>query len=246
GLSGRDRRRLWRAARLARGGAVRSARRVCILATGRHACHAVRGRRARRGQARPSRRAARGPAGHFGGAARAVRGTGGGRAGGPGRRSRRGRRHSCRARGVASRRRGRGHLRGARRLGRRGELRAGVPQGEGGLRISGWSYGAPCPAEVELAELVRQRMPAVEMVRFVNSGTEATMAAVRLARAATQRDVILKFEGCYHGHADSFLVKAGSGVATLGLPDSPGVPAPLAELTLTVPFNDLSAVEALF
>src|SRR5439155_546898 len=105
---------------------------------------------------------------------------------------------------------------------------------------------APCPAEVELAELVRQRMPAVEMVRFVNSGTEATMAAVRLARAATQRDVILKFEGCYHGHADSFLVKAGSGVATLGLPDSPGVPAPLAELTLTVPFNDLSAVEALF
>ena len=110
----------------------------------------------------------------------------------------------------------------------------------------GWSYGAPCPAEVELAELVRQRMPAVEMVRFVNSGTEATMAAVRLARAATQRDVILKFEGCYHGHADSFLVKAGSGVATLGLPDSPGVPAPLAELTLTVPFNDLSAVEALF
>src|SRR5207249_10438182 len=110
----------------------------------------------------------------------------------------------------------------------------------------GWSFGAPCAGEVELAELVRQRMPAIEMVRFVNSGTEATMAAVRVARAATQRDVILKFEGCYHGHADSFLVKAGSGVATLGLPDSPGVPAPLAELTLTVPFNDLSAVEALF
>jgi glutamate-1-semialdehyde 2,1-aminomutase len=110
----------------------------------------------------------------------------------------------------------------------------------------GWSYGAPCEAEVELAELVRRRMPAVEMVRFVNSGTEATMSAVRLARAATTRNVILKFEGCYHGHADSFLVKAGSGVATLGLPDSPGVPAPLAELTVTVSFNDAEAVEDVF
>ena len=110
----------------------------------------------------------------------------------------------------------------------------------------GWTYGAPCEAEVELAELVRCRMPAVEMVRFVNSGTEATMAALRLARAATQRDVVLKFEGCYHGHADSFLVKAGSGVATLGLPDSPGVPAVLAGLTVTLPFNDTLAVEELF
>jgi glutamate-1-semialdehyde 2,1-aminomutase len=110
----------------------------------------------------------------------------------------------------------------------------------------GWTYGAPCEAEVELAELVTRRMPAVEMVRFVNSGTEATMAAVRLARAATRRDVLLKFEGCYHGHADSFLVKAGSGVATLGLPDSPGVPAALAELTVTVPFNDPGAVEEVF
>ncbi|HYT71564.1 MAG TPA: glutamate-1-semialdehyde 2,1-aminomutase [Gemmatimonadales bacterium] len=110
----------------------------------------------------------------------------------------------------------------------------------------GWSYGAPCEAEVALAELVCRRMPSVEMVRFVNSGTEATMAAVRLARAATRRDVILKFEGCYHGHGDSFLVKAGSGVATLGLPDSPGVPAPLAELTVTVPFNDVPAVEDVF
>src|SRR5437899_758503 len=107
----------------------------------------------------------------------------------------------------------------------------------------GWSYGAPCEAEVELAELVRRRMPSVEMVRFVNSGTEATMAAVRLARAATRRDVILKFAGCYHGHADSFLVKAGSGVATLGLPDSPGVPGALAGLTVTAPFNDVAAVE---
>ena len=110
----------------------------------------------------------------------------------------------------------------------------------------GWSYGAPCPAEVELAELVRQRMPSIEMVRFVNSGTEATMAAVRLARAATRRDAILKFEGCYHGHADGFLVKAGSGVATLGLPDSPGVPGVLAALTLTAPFNDVAAVEQIF
>ncbi len=107
----------------------------------------------------------------------------------------------------------------------------------------GWSYGAPCEAEVELAELVRRRMPSIEMVRFVSSGTEATMAAVRLARAATKRDVILKFDGCYHGHGDSFLVKAGSGVATLGLPDSPGVPGALAGLTLTAPFNDVAAVE---
>ena len=110
----------------------------------------------------------------------------------------------------------------------------------------GWTYGAPCPAEVELAELVRARMPAVEMVRFVNSGTEATMAAVRVARAATGRELLLKFDGCYHGHGDGFLVKAGSGVATLGLPDSPGVPAAVAGLTLTAPFNDAAAVEELF
>ena len=127
-----------------------------------------------------------------------------------------------------------------------GHAHPAVLQAIGAAVERGWTYGAPCEAEVELAETVRRRMPAVEMVRFVNSGTEATMAALRLARAATRRDVVLKFEGCYHGHADSFLVKAGSGVATLGLPDSPGVPAALAGLTLTVPFNDVAAVTDAF
>ncbi|HEX2185878.1 MAG TPA: glutamate-1-semialdehyde 2,1-aminomutase, partial [Chloroflexota bacterium] len=110
----------------------------------------------------------------------------------------------------------------------------------------GTSYGAPTAAEVELAELVRELVPSMERVRFVNSGTEATMSAIRLARGFTGRDLILKFDGCYHGHGDSFLVKAGSGVATLGLPNSPGVPTELSRLTLTAPFNDLEAVEAAF
>ena len=109
----------------------------------------------------------------------------------------------------------------------------------------GTSFGAPTELEVQLAEMIRERMPHVEMMRFVSSGTEATMSAVRLARAFTSRDAMLKFDGCYHGHADSFLVKAGSGVETLGLPDSPGVPAVLAALTLTAPFNDLDAACAI-
>ena len=111
---------------------------------------------------------------------------------------------------------------------------------------AGTSYGAPTEAEVELAERVIRLVPSVEMVRLVNSGTEATMSALRLARAVTERDVVVKFSGCYHGHADAFLVAAGSGVATLGLPDSPGVPAETASKTAVLPFNDLDAVEDFF
>jgi glutamate-1-semialdehyde 2,1-aminomutase len=107
----------------------------------------------------------------------------------------------------------------------------------------GTSYGMPTPGEVELAELITAALPSVEMLRFVSSGTEATMSALRLARAATGRDAVLKFAGCYHGHSDGLLAKAGSGVATLGLPDSAGVPAATAAGTLTVPFNDLAAAE---
>ncbi len=110
----------------------------------------------------------------------------------------------------------------------------------------GTSYGAPTAVESELAALVIDTVPSIEMVRFVNSGTEATMSALRLARAYTGRDKILKFAGCYHGHADMLLVQAGSGVATLGLPDSPGVPAATTANTLTAPYNDLDAVAEIF
>ncbi|MBI5468670.1 MAG: glutamate-1-semialdehyde 2,1-aminomutase [Deltaproteobacteria bacterium] len=110
----------------------------------------------------------------------------------------------------------------------------------------GTSYGAPTELEVALAELTLKAFPSMEMVRFVSSGTEATMSAIRLARAFTKRDGILKFEGCYHGHADSLLVKAGSGAATLGVPDSPGVPADLARHTYNAAYNDLDSVKAVF
>lgn len=110
----------------------------------------------------------------------------------------------------------------------------------------GLSYGAPCPAEVTMAETLTRLVPSLEMVRMVNSGTEATLSAIRLARGVTGRPRIVKFEGCYHGHGDSFLVKAGSGALTFGVPDSPGVPKALADLTLTLPFNDFDAATALF
>jgi glutamate-1-semialdehyde 2,1-aminomutase len=110
----------------------------------------------------------------------------------------------------------------------------------------GTSFGAPCALENTLAEMVIEAVPSVEMVRFVNSGTEACMAVLRLMRAFTGREKVIKFEGCYHGHADMFLVKAGSGVATLGLPDSPGVPRSVTANTLTAPYNCLESVKALF
>ena len=111
---------------------------------------------------------------------------------------------------------------------------------------NGLSFGTPCPAEVAMAETITRLIPSIDMVRMVNSGTEATMSAIRLARGATGRSKILKFEGCYHGHGDSFLVKAGSGALTFGVPTSPGVPKANADLTLTLPYNDLDAAKALF
>ncbi|MBD8015835.1 glutamate-1-semialdehyde 2,1-aminomutase [Microbacterium sp. APC 3898] len=110
----------------------------------------------------------------------------------------------------------------------------------------GTSFGAPTELENTMAKLVMERVPSIEMVRMVSSGTEATMSALRVARGYTGRDKILKFEGCYHGHGDSLLIKAGSGVATLGLPDSPGVPESIAKNTITVPYNDLESVRLAF
>ncbi|MCP3796212.1 glutamate-1-semialdehyde 2,1-aminomutase [Paenibacillus sp. CH40] len=112
--------------------------------------------------------------------------------------------------------------------------------------VKGTSFGAPTLAETEMAKLVCERVPSMDIVRMVNSGTEATMSAIRLARGFTSRSKILKFEGSYHGHADSLLIKAGSGVATLGLPDSPGVPEVVATHTITVPYNDLASVKLAF
>ena len=110
----------------------------------------------------------------------------------------------------------------------------------------GLSFGTPCPAEITMAETISRLVPSIEVSRMVNSGTEATMSAIRLARGFTGRSRIVKFEGCYHGHADAFLVKAGSGALTFGAPNSPGVPKALADLTLTLPFNDFDAATRLF
>lgn len=110
----------------------------------------------------------------------------------------------------------------------------------------GTSFGAPTAAEVEMAQAIRRFYPSMEMMRLVSSGTEACMSAIRVARGATGRDAIVKFEGCYHGHADSFLIKAGSGLATFGEPTSPGVPADVAKHTVTLPYNDVEALRALF
>ena len=111
---------------------------------------------------------------------------------------------------------------------------------------TGTSFGAPTEREVELAELISRAVPSMEMVRLVNSGTEATMSALRLARGFTGRDLIVKFEGCYHGHVDSLLVKAGSGMATLGIADTAGVPKAFADTTIALPFNSIAAVESAF
>src|SRR6266566_3619501 len=121
-----------------------------------------------------------------------------------------------------------------------------IVEGLAAVAASGTSFGAPNELEIELAEEIVAAVPSIEMVRMVNSGTEATMSAIRLARGVSGRNKLVKFEGCYHGHADSLLVRAGSGVATLGLPDSPGVPAALAQSTITVPFNDPESLEKVF
>jgi glutamate-1-semialdehyde 2,1-aminomutase len=127
-----------------------------------------------------------------------------------------------------------------------GHAAPGVPEAICAAAKNGTSFGASTPAEADLAEIVISAFPHVEKVRFVSSGTEATMSAIRLARAYTKRKYIVKFEGCYHGHADALLVKAGSGVATLGIPGSAGVPEEFTQLTLALPFNDIDALEQAF
>jgi glutamate-1-semialdehyde 2,1-aminomutase len=127
-----------------------------------------------------------------------------------------------------------------------GHAAPGVPEAISAAAKNGTSFGASTPAEADLAEIVISAFPHVEKVRFVSSGTEATMSAIRLARAYTKRKYIVKFEGCYHGHADALLVKAGSGVATLGIPGSAGVPEEFTHLTLALPFNDTDALEQAF
>jgi glutamate-1-semialdehyde 2,1-aminomutase len=127
-----------------------------------------------------------------------------------------------------------------------GHAHADVVRAVADQAARGTSYGMTSPLEIELGERIASAVPSIERIRFVSSGTEATMSAVRVARAFTGRDLILKFEGGYHGHADSFLVEAGSGLATLGISSSPGVPQALARLTLNAPFNDIAAVESIF
>jgi glutamate-1-semialdehyde 2,1-aminomutase len=127
-----------------------------------------------------------------------------------------------------------------------GHNHAGIRQAVIDAAAKGLSFGAPCPAEIDMAEKVKALVPSMEMVRMVSSGTEATMSAIRLARGYTGRDTIVKFEGCYHGHADSLLVKAGSGALTMGVPNSPGVPSDFAKYTLTCEFNNLPQLEQLF
>jgi len=127
-----------------------------------------------------------------------------------------------------------------------GHAHPAIVQAVSDALASGTSFGAPTEREIDLAEAICEAVPSIEMVRLVNSGTEATMSAIRVARGFTGRDLIVKFEGCYHGHVDSLLVKAGSGVATLGLPDSPGVPKSFSDTTIALPFNSTDALERAF